>query len=396
LPNHPRARRHSGSTRAAPLDIATLAVHAGAPAHESDTPVVHPLFQSVNFNQEIGTGDGLRYPRYGNSPNAEIVQERVAALEGAESAVLLASGMGAVACALLALLRPGDHLLASGAIYGGVSRLLATEFATFGIDVTLIDPMETRVWRKRLRKTTRAIFLETPINPTCRVIDLRPVSYITKELGIALVVDSTFASPVNLRPLEHGADVVIHSATKYLNGHHDVLAGIVCGTAPYIEEVRQKMMVWGQAPDPFAAWLLERGLKTLDIRIARQNENAMRIAEWCATNSAIGKVHYSGLEDHPDHEVAKSMMDGFGGMMAIELAGGADAATRFLERIRIFRHAPSLGGVDSVVSEPRFTSHAHLSSAERARAGIPDGFLRLSVGIESAKDLIGDIEQALR
>jgi cystathionine beta-lyase/cystathionine gamma-synthase len=304
--------------------------------------------------------------------------------------------MGAVACALLALLRPGDHLLASGAIYGGVSRLLATEFATFGIDVTLIDPMETRVWRKRLRKTTRAIFLETPINPTCRVIDLRPVSYITKELGIALVVDSTFASPVNLRPLEHGADVVIHSATKYLNGHHDVLAGIVCGTAPYIEEVRQKMMVWGQAPDPFAAWLLERGLKTLDIRVARQNENAMRIAEWCATNSAIGKVHYSGLPDHPDHEVAKSMMDGFGGMMAIELAGGADAATRFLQRIRIFRHAPSLGGVDSVVSEPRFTSHAHLSSAERARAGIPDGFLRLSVGIESAKDLIADIEQALR
>jgi cystathionine beta-lyase/cystathionine gamma-synthase len=396
LPNQPRARRHSGPTRAAPLDIATLAVHAGAPAHESDTPVVHPLFQSVNFNQEIGTGDGLRYPRYGNSPNAEIVQERVAALEGAESAVLLASGMGAVACALLALLRPGDHLLASGAIYGGVSRLLGGEFATFGIDVTLIDPTETRVWRKRLRKTTRAIFLETPINPTCRVIDLRPVSYITKELGIALVVDSTFASPVNLRPLEHGADVVIHSATKYLNGHHDVLAGIVCGTAPYIEEVRQKMMVWGQAPDPFAAWLLERGLKTLDIRVARQNENAMRIAEWCATNSAIGKVHYSGLPDHPDHEVAKSMMDGFGGMMAIELAGGADAATRFLERIRIFRHAPSLGGVDSVVSEPRFTSHAHLSSAERARAGIPDGFLRLSVGIESAKDLIADIEQALR
>ena len=379
-----------------PFGIATLVVHAGTPAHESDTPVVHPLFQSVNFNQEIGTGEGLRYPRYGNSPNAEVVQERVAALEGAESAVLLASGMGAVACALLALLRPGDHLLASGAIYGGVSRLLTTEFATFGIDVTLIDPLETRVWRKRLRKTTRAIFLETPINPTCRVIDLRPVSYITKELGIALVVDSTFASPVNLRPLEHGADVVIHSATKYLNGHHDVLAGIVCGTAPYVEEVRQKMMVWGQAPDPFAAWLLERGLKTLDIRVARQNENAMRIAEWCATNPAISKVHYSGLPDHPDHEVAKGMMDGFGGMMAIELAGGAEAATRFLQRIRVFRHAPSLGGVDSVVSEPRFTSHAHLSSGERARAGIPDGFLRLSIGIESAKDLIADIEQALR
>ncbi len=397
MPDHPRATtRLSGPNRAAPHDIATLAVHAGTVTREADTPVVHPLFQSVNFNQEVGSGDGLRYPRYGNSPNAEIVQERVAALEGAEAAVLLSSGMGAVACALLALLRPGDHLLASNAIYGGVTKLLSTEFSTLGIDVTLVDPTETRVWRKRLRKTTRAIFLETPVNPTCRVLDLRPVSYVTKELGIALVVDSTFASPVNLRPLEHGADVVIHSATKYLNGHHDVLAGIVCGTAPYVEEVRQKMMVWGQAPDPFAAWLLERGLKTLDVRVTRQNENAMRIAEWCATNSAIRKVHYSGLPDHPDHEIAESMMDGFGGMMAIELAGGADAATRFLQRLKIFRHAPSLGGVDSVISEPRFTSHAHLTAAERARAGIPDGFLRLSVGIESAKDLIADIEQALR
>jgi cysteine-S-conjugate beta-lyase len=386
----------SGPARALPHDIGTLVVHAGTMTRETDTPVVQPLFQSVNFNQEIGTGDGLRYPRYGNSPNAEIVQDRVAALEGAEAAVLLGSGMGAAACALLALLRPGDHLLASSAIYGGVNRLLSTEFATFGIDVTLVDPMETRVWRKRLRKTTRAIFLETPVNPTCRVIDLRPISYITKEQGIALVVDSTFASPVNLRPLEHGADVVIHSATKYLNGHHDVLAGIVCGTAPYIEEVRQKMMVWGQAPDPFAAWLLERGLKTLDVRVARHNENALRIAEWCATNSAISKVHYSGLPDHPDHDVAQALMNGFGGMMAIELAGGADAATRFLQQIKVFRHAPSLGGVDSVISEPRFTSHTHLSSAERAKAGIPDGFLRLSVGIESAKDLIADIEQALR
>ena len=388
--------RLSGPTRVSPFDLGTLAVHAGTPAHAADTPVVNPLFQSVNFNQQIGTEDGLRYPRYGNSPNAEIVQERVAALEGAESAVLLASGMGAVACALLALLRPGDHLLASAAIYGGVTRLLSSEFATFGIDVTLIDPMETRVWRKRLRKTTRAIFLETPINPTCRVIDLRPVSYITKETGIALVVDSTFASPVNLRPLEHGADVVIHSATKYLNGHHDVLAGIVCGTASYVEEVRQKMMVWGQAPDPFAAWLLERGLKTLDVRVARQNENAMRVAEWCTRNPGISKVHYSGLPDHPDHAVAAATMDGFGGMMAIELVGGAEAAKTFLQRIRVFRHAPSLGGVDSVISEPRFSSHAHLSSTERAKVGIPDGFLRLSIGIESAKDLIADIEQALR
>jgi cystathionine beta-lyase/cystathionine gamma-synthase len=376
-------------------DLATLAVHAGTEARAADMPVVHPLYQSVNFIQEIGTAEGLRYPRYGNTPNAELVQRRVAALDGAEAALLLGSGMGAIACGLLALLRPGDHLVASSAIYGGAIELLTKEFSTLGIDVSFADPFEPRVWRRTLRKETRAVFLETPVNPTCRVIDLRPISYVTREQGIALVVDSTFASPINLRPIEHGADVVIHSATKYLNGHHDVLGGIVCGTAPYIEEVRQKMMLWGQAPDPFAAWLLERGIKTLDVRIKRHNENAMRVAEWCSERKQIRRVHYPGLDSHPDHAIATSLMDGYGGMMAIELAGGAAAAEKFLRKLKVFRHAPSLGGVDSVVSEPRFTSHTHLTPEERADAGIPDGFLRLSIGIESAKDLIGDIEQAL-
>ena len=376
-------------------DLATITVHAGNEGRDVDSAVVNPLVQSVNFIQEVGTGEGLRYPRYGNAPNAELVQRRIAALEGAEAAVLLGSGMGATACALLALLRPGDHLISSSRIYGGAHALLSKEFVGLGIHVTFVDPTESRTWRKKLRKETRAIFLETPMNPSCRVIDMRPVSYVTKEVGIALVVDSTFASPINLRPLEHGADVVIHSATKYLNGHHDVLGGIVCGTASYIEEVRQKMMLWGQAPDPFAAWLLERGLRTLDVRIKRHNENAMQVAEWCATQKEIRAVHYPGLPTHPDHDVAKSTMDGFGGMMAIELAGGGRATEKFLRKLKVFRHAPSLGGADSLVSEPRFTSHAHLSAEARASAGIPDGFLRLSIGIESAKDLIRDIEQAL-
>ena len=378
-----------------PLSLATIALHGGTPARDTDDPVVRPIFQSVNFIQEVGSGDGLRYPRYGNSPNAQVVQERMAALEGAESAVLLSSGMGAIACALIALLRPGDHLISSSTVYGGVTQLLAKEFDSLGIDVTFIDPFEARVWRKRLRKTTRAIFIETPVNPTCRVLDLRPVVHLTKELGIALVVDSTFASPINFRPIDHGADVVVHSATKYLTGHHDVLGGVVCGTASYGEEVRQKMMLWGQAPDPFAAWLLERGLKTLDVRIARHNENAMAVAKWCAGQDGIKRVLYPGLPGHPDHAIASSQMSGFGGMMAIELAGGGAAAERFVSKLRIFRHAPSLGGVDSLVSEPRFTSHAHLTKDARAKAGIPDGFLRLSIGIESANDLIGDIEQAL-
>ena len=379
-----------------PQGISTVAVHGGSEKRDADAPVVTPLFQTVNFVQEIGTAEGLRYPRYGNTPNAEIVQRRIAMLEGTEAAIVLASGMGATACALLALLRPGDHLLASSWIYGGTHRLFTQEFEAMGIGVTLVDPTESRGWRRRLRKETRAIFVETPVNPTCRVLDLRGASHLTKENGLALVVDSTFASPVNFRPLEHGADVVIHSATKYLNGHHDVMCGVVAGTAPYIEEVRQKMMVWGQAPDPFAVWLLDRGLKTLDVRVRRQNENAARIAAWADGRKEIRQVHYAGLPDHQDHEVARTTLDGFGGMLALELLGGAKAADRFVRRLKVWVHAPSLGGVESLVSEPRFTSHAHLSSEQRAKMGIPDGFVRLSVGIEDADDLIADLEQALK
>lgn len=376
--------------------LSTTAVHGGAPKREADAPVVAALHQSVNYIQEIASAEGLRYPRYGNGPNAEIVQKKLAAIEGAEASLVLASGQGATACALLALLRPGDHLLASSWLYGDTRTLLTEEFAALGIDVTLVDPMESRGWRKRMRKQTRAIFLESPVNPSCRVVDLRPISYLTQEIGLALVVDSTFASPVNLRPIEMGADIVIHSATKYLNGHHDVLAGVVCGSAPYIEEVRRKMRLWGQAPDPFACWMLDRGLKTLDVRVRRQNENALRIARWCADRKEVRKVHYAGLEDHPDHEVARTMLDGFGGMLGIELAGGGKATERFLRRLRLWRHAPSLGGVDSLVIEPRYSSHAHLSSDERLKLGIPDGFIRLSVGIEDAGDLIADFEQALK
>jgi cystathionine beta-lyase/cystathionine gamma-synthase len=385
----------SSTRRTRAHSLPTLAVHAGEPAHEVDSPVVTPLQQSVSFVHEVGTSEGVRYPGYGNAPNAEVVQKKLAALERAESAVVLSSGMGATACALMALLRPGDHLLASRDLYGGTQRLLTEEFTSLGINVTLVDPFEARGWRKRMRKETRAVFLESPVNPTCRAIDLRPLSYLTHESGLALVVDSTFASPINFRPLEHGADVVIHSTTKFLNGHHDVMGGVVLGTASYVEEVRQKMILWGQAPDPFACWLLERGLKTLDVRVQRQNENALRIAQWCDERREVRAVHYPGLESHPDHEVAAEQMDGFGGMLGLELAGGARAADRFVRKLRLIRHAPSLGGVDSLVSEPRHTTHTHLSAEERANRGLPDGFLRLSVGIEDAGDLIADIEHAL-
>lgn len=375
--------------------LATLAIHGGRDAHAHGDAVVEPLVQSVNHLQQPGTADGLLYTRYGNTPNASRVQKRIAMLEGAESALLLSSGMAATACALLALLRPGDHLLSSQYIYGGTYRLFMEEFVRMGIDVQLVDPWEPRVWRQNIRPETRAIFLETPVNPTCRVLDLRPISLLTRKAGIALVVDSTFASPVNFRPLEHGADVVIHSATKYLNGHHDILMGAVCGSASYINEVLQKEMLWGQTPDPFACWLLERGLKTLDVRVKRANESAQTIADWANKRKEVVRVHYPGLTSHPDHDVAKDTLDGYGGMLSLELKGGGKAADRFLKKLKLITHAPSLGGVDSLVCEPRYTSHAKMTSAQRAAIGIPDGFLRFSIGLESADDLIADLEHAL-
>ncbi len=376
--------------------LSTTAIHGGASRPDPGTGVSSPLVQSVNFAQEAGTSEGLLYTRYGNTPNAVRIQKRLAALAGAESALVLSSGMGATACAMLALLRSGDHLVTSSWIYGGTRKLFTEDLIGMGIEVTMVNPMEPRGWRKALRKNTRVIFLESPVNPTCRVIELGSLQNLAHNEGIALVVDSTFASPINFRPLEHGVDVVIHSATKYLNGHHDILAGVVCGSEPFIDEVRRKMTVWGQAPDPFACWLLERGLKTIDVRVKRQNENAMRIAEWCSKRPDIAKVHYPGLTSHPDHKIAKALLDGFGGMLALELKGGGAAAVKFVQKLQLFAYAASLGGVDSLVIEPRYSSHEHMSSEEREKIGIPDGFLRMSVGIENAEDLIADIEQALQ
>ena len=269
------------------------------------------------------------------------------------------------------------------------------EFARLGISVTYVDPTNLRTWRKSLRKTTRAIFVETPVNPTIRVIDLAPLAALAKEIGLALLVDATFASPINFRPLEHGADVAITSATKYLNGHSDVIAGAVAGSPSLVEEVNRLMRLWGQAIDPHAAWLVDRGMRTLALRMARHNANGMAVAEWAAGYPGIAKVHYPGLPTHPDHAHAKAALDGFGGMVGLELAGGPKAAERLLKRLKLVTHAPSLAGVESLISEPRNTSHKGISAEDRAALGIPDGFLRLSCGIEDAEDIIADLEGGL-
>ena len=377
------------------LGFSTHAIHGANDPRPEWSPVATPLFQSSTFTNPVGSSQEVLYTRYGNNPNQLAIAQRLALLEGAEAAIFVASGMGAAALAHLAVLRPGDHLLSSEWVYGGVHRLFSQEFGRLGIDVTFVNPLQTRSWKRAMKKTTRAIFVETPTNPVMRVLDIEPVATLCKAEGLALLVDSTFASPLNFRPIEHGADIVIHSATKYLNGHTDVIAGAVVGTEQLVEEVRKLMWVWGQAIDPMAAWLIERGLKTLAVRIERHNRTGATVAEWCSKQSAFAAVHYPGLPTHPDYEVAKRILGGFGGMLGVELKGGVRAAERFLRALRIAAHAPSLGGCETLVSEPRLTSHAGLTPAQRTEAGIPDGFLRFSLGLEDADDLIADFAQAL-
>ncbi len=374
--------------------LSTRAVHGTRVIDGVGEPVVAPVFQSSTFVNPIGDHGEVRYTRYGNNPNQVELGNRVAALEGGESAIAVSSGMGATALALRAVLNPGDHLLSSAWIYGTTRNLFESEFGRLGIEVSYVNPGNPRNWRAGVKPNTRAVFVETVTNPLMRVIDLGILSRLCRELGSALIVDSTFCSPYNCRPLEHGADVVIHSATKYLNGHSDVIAGCVVGTEPLIGEVRRLMKLWGQAIDPHAAWLVERGLKSLAIRMERHNANGMAFATWAATHPQVASVHYPGLPDHPDHEVASRLLDGYGGMVGITLVGGGPAVAEMFKRLTVATHAPSLGGVETLVSEPRYTSHAAFSREEREAQGIPDGFVRISLGIEDVDDIIADFEQA--
>jgi cystathionine beta-lyase/cystathionine gamma-synthase len=376
------------------LGPSSVAVHGTPGAKPERSPVAPPLYQSSTFVHPVGSSDEVLYTRYGNNPNQIELGSRLALLEGAERAIFVGSGMGATALAHLTMLRPGDHLVSSAWIYGGTRRLFVEQFGRLGIEVTFVNP-DTGRWKTYLRKTTRAIFVETPTNPLMRVLDLNPLGRLCKTEGIALIVDSTFASPINFRPLEHGADLVIHSATKYLNGHTDVIAGAVAGSEAVVEETRRLMQVWGQALDPHAAWLIERGLKTLAVRVERHNANGLAFAAWAAEHPKIAAVHYPGLATHPDHKLARRTLDGFGGMVGLTIRGGARGAERVLRKLRLAIHAPSLGGVETLVSEPRLTSHASLTPAEREAQGIPDGFVRVSLGIEDVVDIIADFEQAL-
>ncbi len=369
------------------MNRATRLVHGGR-APRGDVPAAPP---------PTSTANSVAATPYDREPDPSVVERlhrRLAELEGTESALVLSSGASATRCTMLALLRAGDHLVSSAWFYGDTRRFLEQELPAMGIDVTFIDPTETRAWRRAMRPNTRVLFLESPVNPTTRVVDLRPARVLAQAHGVALVVDSTFATPINCRPIEHGADVVMHSTAHHLSGECDVLAGVVCGAEAVIDEVRAKMMLEGHAPDPHLLWLLDRGLNTLDIRLQRQNHNALQLAQWAASQPAIRAVHYPGLSSHADHAWAATTMDGFGSALAIELAGGNAAVARTVARLALFSTSMPAGGVASTISNAPGISPRRLVDLHRAAISHADGFLRLSVGVEYADDLIADLSHA--
>lgn len=371
----------------------TLALHAGNPAPKPGAPLVAPLISSATFYNAVEPEGEVRYGRYGNTEAHERLGRRIAALEDAEAGMVCGSGMAAISLVILTLAGAGDHIVAARSLYGGTRVLLTRELPRLGIETTFVDPAGD--FAAAIRPETRLLYMEVPVNPTLRVPDPRPVTAVAQEHGIPLVMDATFATPVNFRPLQHGVDLVIHSATKYLGGHSDLVAGVMAGPAALLGRARERLKSFGPSLDPHAIWLLERGLKTLGVRVERQNGTAATLARWLDGHPAVREVHYPGLESHPDHRTARELFDGFGGMLAFVVRGGDAAAVRVMERLRLFAVAPSLGSVDSLASMPRFTSHVDMTSEERHAAGIADGFIRLSVGVEDAPDLQADLEEAL-
>lgn len=383
---------------------ATQAIHAG---HESEAhgALVTPLYQSATFVFETAEQGGARfageesgyiYTRLGNPTTAEL-ERKMAVLEGAEAAAATGSGMGAVSAALLANLQIGDHLIASNAVYGCTFALMTHQFARFGIEVTLVDFTNIAAIRDAIKPNTRVLFCETPVNPHLQVFDLAELSQVAKAHNLVSIVDNTFMTPLLQRPLEFGIDVVIHSATKYLNGHGDVIAGIVCGSKSQIDKVKYEILKdIGAVISPHDAWLILRGLKTLDVRLQRHCDNAEKVAQFLEEHSAVAKVYYPGLRSHSGHQFVGKQMQRAGGVIAFELAGNYADALSFINRIELFSIAVSLGDAESLIQHPASMTHSPYSPEARQAAGITDNLLRISVGLEDVDDIIGALERALR
>lgn len=377
--------------------LETKVIHAGEPEERILGAVAMPVFQSSTFEYE-GESDyhDLRYIRLNNTPNHDVLHKKLAALEGAESGLVAASGMAAISATLLAVLKTGDHLLAQQCLYGGTHGFITQDLKDFGIAYTFIDADDPDSWKGHLRPTTKAIYVETITNPLIEVGDLPAAARFAKDNGLISLIDNTFASPVNFRPLEHGFDLSLHSCTKYLNGHSDIVGGAAIGSTELVERIRHKLNRLGGSMDPHACFLLHRGIKTLVVRVRHQNESALKIARFLEQHDRVAQVHYPGLETHPHYRRACELFDGFGGMLSFELKGDAESAQRFIRSTTLPISAPSLGGVESLITRPATTSHLGLDPKDREKLGITDRLIRLSVGIEATDDLIEDFGRALR
>lgn len=377
--------------------IDTKLIHVGEPEPRIEGAVAMPIFQSAVFEGWSGQGyHDMHYIRLNNTPNHDALHTKLAALENAEAALVTGSGMAAIATSLLTVLSAGDHLLAHASLYGGTHDLITKDLPSFGITYDFIDADDPASWAKHLRDTTRAIYVETMTNPLLEVVDLAAVPRFARQHGLVSLIDNTFASPFNFRPPEHGYDLSLHSCTKFLNGHSDIVAGAVIGGAELVEKVRLKLNHLGGSLDPHACFLLHRGLKTLALRMRHQNESSLRIASFLESAPGVRRVNYPGLASHPRHARARELFDGFGGVLSFELDGGDEAAARLMDRISIPRKTVSLGGVETLITRPALSSHAGLDRADLERLGITDSLIRLAVGIEAADDLLEDFERALR
>lgn len=368
----------------------TLSVHAGTATDLLHKGAVTPIHTSTAF--EYLDVDRHAYPRYFNTPNLRVVGEKIAALENGEAGMVFSSGMAAITTAMFAFLKQGDHAVFQNDLYGGTHHAVSKELERYGIEYTFVDSMDAKDYEKAIKDNTKFLFIETPSNPLMRIIDLKAIADMAKAKGVLTLIDNTFASPINQNPIDFGIDVVLHSATKYLGGHSDISSGAIVTSHKLMEQIHGSAIHFGGNLDAQACALLERSIKTLEVRVTRQNENALAIAEFLQKHPKVENVYYPGLPSHPDYELAKSQMTGFGGMLSFEIDGNPD---QLVKNLKLIAPVMSLGGVESTITCPAQTSHAKLTAEQRKAVGIKDNLLRLSTGIEHVEDLIGDLKQSL-
>lgn len=370
----------------------TICTHLGEIKDEQFKGAVSPIYMSTSYAFE--DVDIKRYPRYFNTPNQEALSKKIAKLEKGESALIFGSGMAAISTTLFAFLQKGDHIVLQRTLYGGTANLVNEEFAKHGIEFSYVDAQTTEGFKEKIKPNTKVIYIETPSNPLLTIIDIKAIADLATKNDIITMIDNTFASPVNQNPIELGIDIILHSATKYLGGHSDILAGAVVSSEKNMDQIFQVAKNFGGSLSDFTVWMLERSIKTLGIRVKQQNKNALKLAKWLEKHDDISAVYYPGLKSHPDYEIAKRQMKGYGGMLSFELKKGLNTS-KFQKELRLIKSSMSLAGVESTILSPTLTSHALLTEEERTLQGIRNGLLRLSVGIEEKEDLIQDIRQAI-